>query len=156
MIKPGDLLLGYENSLGDPELTGRLWDDSTFKVVRKLKQDVEALAKVLAETDDPEHTRERFMGRTGDGRNLFDDRPNKERMGNDFTMRETRKADCPFQSHIRRANPRDTTRDDIRTVPRIMRRGMSYGPPFEEDPVGTPSAACSSWRTTRRSPSSSR
>ena len=40
-VVPGDLLLGYENSLGDPPLTGRLWDDSTFLVVRKLKQDVE-------------------------------------------------------------------------------------------------------------------
>ncbi len=43
----GDLLLGYENSFGDPPLTGRLWDDSTFLVVRKLKQDVEALEIVL-------------------------------------------------------------------------------------------------------------
>ncbi|MEH2623784.1 Dyp-type peroxidase family [Bradyrhizobium sp. AZCC 1719] len=125
----GDLLLGYENSHGDPPLTGRLWDDSTFLVVRKLKQDVKALNAVLAESGDVKDTKTKFMGRTGDGEVSIGD---KMITGNDFDyLKDAEGKGCPFQAHIRRANPRGT-RDDIRTVPRIMRRGMSYGPPFDE------------------------
>jgi len=127
----GDLLLGYENSHSDPPLTGRLWDDSTFLVLRKLKQDVKALNAVLEKSGDVEGTKAKFMGRTGDGEILIDD---KTITGNDFDYsKDPEGKSCPFQSHIRRANPR-STRADIPTVPRILRRGMSYGPRFEENP----------------------
>jgi Dyp-type peroxidase family len=129
-VVPGDLLLGYENSLRDPPLTGRLWDDSTFLVVRKLKQDVMALDAVLKGGGDG--TKAKFMGRTVDGEILIEDKTITDRKGNDFNYsKDLEGKACPFQSHIRRANPR-SSRDDIRTVPRIMRRGMSYGPPFDE------------------------
>jgi Dyp-type peroxidase family len=133
-VQPGDLLLGYENSLRDPPLTGKLWDDSTFMVVRKLKQDVEALNAVLNKSGDAEVAKTKFMGRTGAGEVLID---GKTITGNDFDYSNDPDGKaCPFQSHIRRANPRirNDIRDDIRTVPRIMRRGMSYGPPFEKNP----------------------
>ena len=39
---------------------------------------------------------------------------------------------CPLQSHIRRANPREPV--DGQAVPRIMRRGYSYGPNFDDNP----------------------
>jgi Dyp-type peroxidase family len=134
-VVPGDLLLGYENSSGDPSLTGRLWDDSTFLVVRKLKQEVGVLLDVLKESKlKPEDVKAKFMGRTGDGQILLEDETIKNRKGNDFNYsKDPEGKACPFQSHIRRANPR-RTRDDVRTVPRIMRRGMSYGPPFNENP----------------------
>jgi Dyp-type peroxidase family len=129
-VLPGDLLLGYENSLRDPPLTGRLWDDSTFLVVRKLKQDVKALAAVLEKSEDAKCTKAKFMGRTSDGEILIEDNTVKDRKGNDFNYsKDPEGKACPYQSHMRRANPR-STRDDLRTVPRIMRRGMSYGPPF--------------------------
>ena len=73
---------------------------------------------------------------TGDGEILieFDDKTITDRKGNDFDYsKDPEGKACPFQSHIRRANPRGT-RDDIRTVPRIMRRGMSDGPPFDKNP----------------------
>jgi Dyp-type peroxidase family len=133
-IVPGDLLLGYGNSLSDPPLTGKLWDDSTFLVVRKLKQDVKALNAVLEQNKDPKGTKAKFMGRTSDGEILIDDRTITDRKGNDFNYStDPDGMACPFQSHMRRANPRipaEQPRDDIRTVPRIVRRGMSYGPPF--------------------------
>jgi Dyp-type peroxidase family len=133
-IVPGDLLLGYENSFGDPPLTGMLWDDSTFMVVRKLKQDVAALNAVLSEGEEAERRKAKFMGRAADGEILIADKTITDRKGNDFDYsKDPEGKACPFQSHIRRANPR-STRDDLFSVPRIMRRGMSYGPPFQENP----------------------
>ncbi|KRR26168.1 hypothetical protein CQ14_21005 [Bradyrhizobium lablabi] len=133
-VVPGDLLLGYENSLGDPPLAGTLWDDSTFLVVRKLRQDVKALNDVLEKSEDPKSTMAKFMGRTSNGEILVEDETIKDRKGNDFNYsKDPQGRACPFQSHMRRANPRGS-RDDILTVPRIMRRGMSYGPPFEKSP----------------------
>ncbi|UPK04510.1 Dyp-type peroxidase domain-containing protein [Bradyrhizobium sp. 170] len=130
-ITPGDLLLGYENSFGDPALTGKLWDDSTFMVVRKLKQNVKVLDDVLNGSRAAGVVKAKFMGRTANGEVLID---GKMITGNDFDYsKDPDGKACPFQSHIRRANPR-STRDDIRTVPRIMRRGMSYGPPFNQNP----------------------
>ena len=38
---------------------------------------------------------------------------------------------CPFHAHIRRANPRNTKPDEGSRPPRIVRRGMSYGPPLD-------------------------
>jgi Dyp-type peroxidase family len=126
-VLAGDLLLGYENSLGDKALTGRLWDDSTFLVVRKLKQDVGALDEALNSLN-AELAKAKLMGRWPDGRNLID---NSE--GNEFLYKDDQYGqDCPLQSHIRRANPRET-RPDMKTLPRIMRRGMSYGPRYEKD-----------------------
>jgi Dyp-type peroxidase family len=134
-IVPGDLLLGYGNSLGDRPLTGKLWDDSTFLVVRKLKQDVKALNAVLDQNKNPKDTKAKFMGRKSDGEILIDDKTITDRKGNDFDYStDPDGMACPFQSHMRRANPRirfNEPRDDIRTVPRILRRGMSYGPPFD-------------------------
>ena len=125
----GDLLLGYDNSLGDRPLTGRLWDDSTFLVIRKLSQHVEALSAVLPKDGAKANfIKSRLMGRGVDGENLIDPRRGTT---NDFDYKDDpdgRK--CPFQSHVRRANPRIArdSRPDLRTVPRIIRRGMSYGP----------------------------
>ena len=123
----GDLLLGYENSLGDKPLRGRLWLDSTFLVVRKLRQDVEAFNAVLpADEQQAKVWKAKLMGRGVDGENLID-----PKRGNHFDYKEDPQgALCPLQSHARRANPRTPrdSRSDMRTVPRIMRRGMSYGP----------------------------
>jgi Dyp-type peroxidase family len=134
-VAAGDLLLGHENSLGDPALTGKLWDDSTFLVVRKLQQDVGALNAVLeASGHDPKQVKERLVGRSVDGEILLADPTVKDRNGNDFDYAtDPAGKECPFQSHIRRVNPRGT-RADVLTVPRIMRRGMSYGPRFDTDP----------------------
>ena len=120
----GDLLLGYENSLSDPPLKGRLWDDSTFLVIRKLKQDVEALNEVLKQsTLKADDVKARLMGRDVNGKALI-----KSSTENDFNYDgDPDGVDCPLHSHVRRANPR-SVRPDLIATPRIMRRGMSYGP----------------------------
>ena len=38
---------------------------------------------------------------------------------------------CPFGAHIRKVNPRKGSRDAVE-VPRILRRGIPFGPPFAE------------------------
>ena len=60
---------------------------------------------------------------------------------NDFDYGgDSKGALCPFQSHVRRANPRTPNRRASAAAPyqprvaRIMRRGMSYGPRFEDQP----------------------
>ncbi len=121
---PGDFLLGHENSLDDPPLNGRLWDDSTFLVIRKLRQDSEALNAALP-TDPGEAARFKsiLMGRSMDGENLIQDAP-----GNDFDYAgDPDGTRCPLQAHVRRANPRNR-QAGMPPVPRIIRRGMSYGP----------------------------
>jgi len=123
----GDFLLGHANSHGDVPQTGRLWDDSTFLVVRKLKQDVvgfeAALSKVAA--GQAKYAKAQLMGRDEDGVN-----PVTKDDHNDFDYQNTPGTLCPFHSHVRRANPR-TVDPDGRPLPRIIRRGMSYGPLFD-------------------------
>jgi hypothetical protein len=93
-------------------------------VMRKLKQDVGALNAMFNGSG---NIKAKLMGRTVDGEVLID---GKTIRGNDFDYsKDPDGKACPFQSHVRRANPR-RLRDDIGTLPRIMRRGMSYGPPF--------------------------
>ena len=149
-VELGDLLLGYENSLCDPPQSGRLWDDSTFLVVRKLRQDVQGLQDMEAQFPTPAGMlKSRLMGRTVDGVNLVD-----KSTANDFNYdHDPDGKQCPIQSHVRRANPRTPRKPhaacavadnatfnaacNIETppVPRIIRRGMSYGPPAEENPA---------------------
>lgn len=131
VVPLGDLLLGYQNSRRDPPMTGRLWDDSTFLVVRKLRQNVDALQDLECAhaTLPPNLLRSRMMGRTpaGDAMLLTPQSVTPRRVtlvqGNDFNYADDPEGDaCPLQSHVRRANPRTHS-----PMPRILRRGMSYG-----------------------------
>lgn len=117
--------------------------NGSFMVIRKLRQNVGALNEFLENQlqvlrqDLPEMklTRDdllaKMMGRSADGTPLVENTGNGK---NDFTYesdREGRK--CPFQSHIRRANPRMSVGG--KPVPRIARRSMSYGPRFTQENV---------------------
>jgi Dyp-type peroxidase family len=144
----GDLLWGYRNSRDDgPQTASDYLDDGSFLVVRKLRQDVDAFetfletqsARINAEVAAlnaadplnpvPPFTREilaaKLMGRTQDGKPLVSVAGPGP---NDFNYDGDKDGSaCPFQSHVRRTNPRG--RDEGgRPNPRIMRRGMSYGP----------------------------
>jgi Dyp-type peroxidase family len=136
-VSMGELLCGYDNDRGDPafperdapganaaglSVRGSLLDNGTFLVIRKLEQHVEALRAAVAASGLPEEgLLAKMMGRTRDGVPLAD--PSTT---NDFDYdRDPEGAKCPLHAHIRRANPRTTLRES--PVPRIMRRGMSYG-----------------------------
>ena len=130
----GDFLLGHANSHGDVPQTGRLWDDSTFLVVRKLKQDAAAFEAALAKlgAGQAKDAKAQMMGRDDNGVNPV---TNNDR--NDFDYQNASAAQCPFHSHVRRANPR-TVDPEGRPLPRIIRRGMSYGPLPHSGNQGTP------------------
>lgn len=140
-VRLGEMFLGYENSKGDPATAGLcdelapLTVNSTYLVLRKLKQDVGGFRRFLARAGSPAAQRQlaaKMMGRYADGRPLV--RPGK-RVGpgqNDFDYADDPDgATCPLHSHVRRANPRTANEPGDQTpLPRIVRRGMSYGPRF--------------------------
>ncbi|MDE2629023.1 MAG: hypothetical protein KGL99_17895 [Burkholderiales bacterium] len=149
-VQLGELLLGYPNEAdpapqpvdaADRERLAFLANGS-FLVVRKLRQDVAALHRAVREASaatglDEALILAKMMGRYQDGRPLVN-----PHAGNDFHYgADPNGSLCPFHAHIRRANPRQIAlgrgEPPGRRRPRLMRRGMSYGPPF----AATPAAA---------------
>jgi Dyp-type peroxidase family len=145
----GDFLLGHRDSRGEKTpfpsdvrdgqrpSPSRAFNEGSFLVVRKLKQDVEAFEGFLSEqatmTGVPERTlRAKLMGRSADGaplalkaaatpaNNAFDYDEDREGVG------------CPLQAHVRRANPRTIETPSVHGVPtqtpRLLRHGFPYGP----------------------------
>lgn len=157
----GEILCGYPN-LADKtaplsDETNRvhaMLRDGSFMALRKLRQDVEQLEDVLsratrqaaeaAPADAPALTREtlmaKMMGRWPTGHpqagQPLTTTPPPGPQYNDFNYDDDAQAQlCPFHAHIRRANPRVriTPADAGVRPPRIVRRGMSYGPPVKRD-----------------------
>ncbi len=142
VIPLGDVFLGQPNSLADRHpatWSEPLFKDGTFQVIRKLSQDVGGLnaavtanipgrsklsRKALRAARD--ELLARLMGRTKDGAPLVGSRQPE---ANDFDYdKDPDGAQCPLFSHVRRTNPRD----QLEFIPRIVRRGMSYGPAYRE------------------------
>lgn len=150
-IALGELLQGYDNQ-ADHALDRQADDgakawlhNGSFLVLRKLRQDVQALEDALDaavtrqadlfrqlglnDADARDLIAAKMMGRWKDGTPLLRDKPT-----NDFTyINDADGSKCPFHAHIRRANPRPQPDPNLpeppgRRTPRIMRRGMSYGP----------------------------
>ena len=147
-VKRGELFLGYANDRGDEpgNESDDLLDDGSFLVVRKLRQHVDRLARLVDEAAErmaPHHAKEqeqlnelfrcKLLGRRSDGKPMVGIVGNGD---NDFDYRsDSDGAACPFASHIRRANPREPRPRQV--PPRIVRRGMSYGsPPTKDRPGG--------------------
>lgn len=148
-LRLGEFVLGYqdEGGLGSPAPSGRLGQDATFMVIRKLEQDVAAFRAYVAEEGrrlrrDPDWIAAKLVGRWQNGSPLtsYPDGPgppaatqraeiNRFRYGED-----PRGLGCPLGAHVRRANPRDALGWEGRLTQRhrILRRGMSYGPQLPE------------------------
>lgn len=145
LIHLGELLVGDANAsdLAPPDFgqdAGASWlADGTFLVVRKLRQDVAQFNQLLADAATntglaADAIAAKLMGRKKDATPLA--MPGTR--GNDFDYKhdETGKL-CPLHAHIRRANPRAQPDRDLpplppgERAPRIMRRGMSYGPRYD-------------------------
>lgn len=140
-VEPGEILLGYANNRGDePHAGDALLDNGSFLVVRKLRQHTElfeerlklAIKQILPKGDKAARARlhellmAKLMGRHANGKPLTTQAGLND---NDFTYRDDRDgAQCPLQSHVRRANPREPVPPLMTPPPRIARRGMSYGP----------------------------
>jgi len=150
-VEPGELFMGHPNDRQDkrfPRRQNPLMDNGSFLVIRKLRQHVSRWRSVLraaARAHDPlfdildalqqrevEDTIASMMvGRRPDGTLVLDVGLGKTNNFNyDIDPRGSR---CPFQSHMRRTNPRALVAEK-RQVPRLVRRGMSYGPKWPTDP----------------------
>jgi Dyp-type peroxidase family len=146
-VRPGEILLGYGNARGDgpcPAQPDLLLDFGSFLVIRKLRQRLDVLNEVIAKqalklTGNAEaaaafaiEIQEKMMGRRRCGHVLAA----STRPGNDFNFKEDPSgAQCPFHSHVRRLNPRLLDAESPlqpALLPRILRRGMSYGPRPDE------------------------
>jgi Dyp-type peroxidase family len=153
-IHLGEILWGYDNeaekapkpAVAQEQLS---WlKDGSFLVIRKLKQDVAAFEKAVAAAAaatglSAATIKNKMMGRGVDG---IAPVPTPAGKPNDFDFsRESAPgAQCPFHSHIRRSNPRLTDDENLapapapgKRTPRIMRRGMSYGPRFDPNALAS-------------------
>jgi Dyp-type peroxidase family len=142
LVRRGDILLGYASTHGDPPNEHPLLHDGSFLVVRKLRQDVATLNERLdAAAATTGLTRAQIKSRMM-GRELADGAsPITKKEDNDFDYAGDPDGRlCPVHSHVRRINQRTAPWSPEmpaqgsplrRDVPRIMRRGMSYGPAFD-------------------------
>ncbi len=140
----GELLLGHANDRGDEDSAladDPVLADGSFLVIRKLRQYPERLQQRLeAEVKrlalqgvqvSVAEIKAAMMGRSLDGEPLV---PRSGPGLNDFDYRDDPQGlQCPLQAHVRRANPREGAPNahcpgGREPVPRLLRRGMSYGP----------------------------
>lgn len=140
-VKTGEVLQGFpterDKGYAVPEQPDALLDRSSFLVVRKLRQYTGRFARRTYEQArkiglDHDLVLAKLMGRFQDGRALAVPAVT----GNDFNFaQDAQGSACPFHSHIRRVNPRDLagTAFARNRMPRILRRGMSYGAPAHAD-----------------------
>jgi len=135
----GELLLGYRTSRDAapvPVQANPLLDNGSFLVIRKLRQQVGRFSALVAAQAQAlglptELLKAKMMGRWPDGRPLVG---GSARPTNDFNYASDPQASkCPFHAHVRRANPRDMGATGQAAMPRLLRRGMSYGAPGDAD-----------------------
>ena len=150
----GELLLGHANDRGDEDsdlAEDPVLADGSFLVIRKLRQFPERLQQRLAAEVrrlagqgihvSVDELKAAMMGRKPSGEPLV----TPEGPGaNDFDYRaDPEGLRCPLASHVRRANPREGAPNPHcpggrEPVPRLLRRGMSYGPDMTpEELAGT-------------------
>lgn len=151
-VKAGEFILGYPGESGaplpmpQPDVLGR---NGTYVGFRKYQTRVGAFNRFLRANGSTEAEREllaaKLVGRWRSGAPLtlapeVDDPAlgADPQRNNDFTYaNDPRGRQVPFGSHIRRMNPRDTalTRLTDVNLHRLIRRGTTYGPPYDANAV---------------------
>jgi Dyp-type peroxidase family len=149
-IKAGEFILGYPGESGvplpmpQPDILGR---NGTYVGFRKYQSRVGAFNRFLRANGSNEEEREllaaKLVGRWRSGAPLTlapeVDNPAigaDPQRNNDFDYsHDERGRQVPFGCHIRRMNPRDTklTRLTDVNIHRIIRRGTTYGPPYDRN-----------------------
>ena len=148
LIKAGEFILGYAGEVGaplpmpQPDILGR---NGTYVAFRKFQSRVGAFNRFLRENGSTEEEREliaaKLVGRWRSGAplTLAPDKDNSllgadpQRNNNFDYANDPHGRQVPFGCHIRRMNPRDTklTRLTDVNIHRIIRRGTTYGPPYD-------------------------
>jgi len=152
LIKAGELILGYPGEAGvplpmpQPDVLGR---NGTYVGYRKYQSRVGAFNRFLRAHASTEEEREllaaKLVGRWRSGAPLIlapdvdDPALGKDpRRNNDFDYaKDPFGRQAPLGCHIRRMNPRDTklTRLTDVNIHRLIRRGTTYGPPYDANAV---------------------
>jgi Dyp-type peroxidase family len=147
-IKAGEFILGYPSEAGfplpmpEPNILGR---NGTYVGFRKYQSRVGAFNRFLQASGSTEEERElvaaKLVGRWRSGAPLVlapdVDNPalgaDPQRNNNFDYSKDPRGRSAPFGCHIRRMNPRDTKLTRLTDVKlhRIIRRGTTYGPPYD-------------------------
>lgn len=165
LVWPGEFVFGYpqvEPSSGwiagptaqvDDPATAAVARNGAYLVYRRLAQDVPAFRAFCSEQaevlrpcmgDDltPERVAALLVGRHPNGvpvaRDVTADAHDDEILNGFSFHDDDMAAACPAAAHIRKVNPRRGA-SDVDRVPRILRRGAPFGPPFadgESDPPG--------------------
>lgn len=147
----GNFVFGYVSDPGGPIILPArdargLAPNGSLLVLRRLKQDVASFRNFCEQEAQriqhqwPGLTADRLaaliVGRWPSGtpvRNVTTQDPGDNPPGNDFDFRDDPDGNhCPFAAHIRKVNPREGARDEV-NIPRIIRRGIPFGRPDEED-----------------------
>ena len=149
-IAAGEFILGENSETGQPlgvPQPPELGRNGTYVVLRKYNSRVGAFNDFLrehAESEEAQHLlAAKMVGRWRSGAPLIlspdhDDEAlgaDPER-NNDFTFRDDPKGLlCPYSSHIRRLNPRDSSMTILTDVniKRIIRRPSTFGPKWTSD-----------------------
>ena len=151
-IKAGEFILGYSGESGfplpmpQPDILGR---NGTYVGFRKYQSRVGAFNRFLRAHGSTEAEQEllaaKLVGRWRSGAPLtlapdIDDPAlgADPQRNNDFNYsHDPRGRQAPFGCHIRRMNPRDTKLTRLTDVKlhRLIRRGTTYGPPYDPNAV---------------------
>ena len=146
-------LLGYDGPIqSSPSFvrTGDFFRNGSYMAFRWMSQDVPAFEQFL--TDNAPLLRQAFpaaidlrellaaklVGRWRSGASLLDAPVNEDATlipGNSMSYKDSDPDGlmCPFSAHVRSSNPRDQELNSIiKGVPRLMRRGIAYGPQWEK------------------------
>ena len=142
-VSAGEIFVGLPNDHGDtplPASQSDLLKNGSFLVMRKLAQDVPAFEAFVNQPGSSlgrDAIKGLLMGRRPDGTPLATAPSGTDRNSFDYSNDADSKGQggCPFQAHVRLANPRLPTTATVhgkpKRTPRIVRRGFSYGPPLD-------------------------
>jgi Dyp-type peroxidase family len=149
---PGRFVLGYPRDPGGqpPALaidSRGITDNGSMLVFRRLVQDVSAFRTFTAQRAaslqtvwpglTPDHLAAQIVGRWPSGAPLKAMRrsdPGDPNPDNSFDFfGDDDGLACPFGAHIRKVNPRKGA-SDVVEVPRMLRRGIPFGPLFDQEP----------------------
>jgi Dyp-type peroxidase family len=164
-VGPGYFVFGYERTAGDGGYVpsgdpNNFLRNGSFMVFRRLTQNVNmfhnfcaAKASSLA-SDWPgltgQHLAALLVGRWPSGAlasvEVTTD-PGRQPRDNDFNFSDDMLGkSCPLGAHIRKVNPRSGPKDEV-NVPRIIRRGIPFGPVLTENPDAERGLAFISFQT---------
>jgi deferrochelatase/peroxidase EfeB len=149
-------LLGYSkpevSSAPSSRPAAKFFRDSSYFVLRWIQQDVAAFEHFLTDAapkiaperplaEGREFVAAKLLGRWRDGTPLAlsSERPDASLNSTPFgyQAQDSQGLRCPFSAHIRVVNPRDQplANAEVFGVPRVIRRGMPYGPEWPEGQI---------------------